>query len=283
MFTIFANYFNTSHMVRSILLWIFTFFFTVGIAVYQRTTGPTYPVKGKTSIANTAIDYQLLRSHGGETDAPIDLIIPNSTVTGKVIFRKFKSSDPYTTLEMVRHADTLRATLPNQPPAGKLEYKIMLSDGTKEITLQENPTVIRFKGAVPNYYLIPHIILMFFAMMFSTRTGLEMLFKGKQVVAYTTVTLITLLIGGLILGPIVQEYAFGDFWTGWPFGHDMTDNKTLVAFVFWLIAYIKVRKKKKARGWVIAAAIILLAIYLIPHSMFGSELNYETGQVETGK
>jgi len=38
------------------------------------------------------------------------------------------------------------------------------------------------------------------------------------------------------LGPLVQLNAFGDLWTGWPFGGDWTDNKTLFAFIFWVIA-----------------------------------------------
>jgi hypothetical protein len=87
----------------------------------------------------------------------------------------------------------------------------------------------------------------------------------------------------MILGPVVQKYAFGEFWAGWPFGKDLTDNKTLVAFVAWIIAVVRLRKNKEKRGWALAAAIILLAIYLIPHSMFGSELDYSTGDIGTGK
>src|SRR5665811_2160622 len=29
----------------------------------------------------------------------------------------------------------------------------------------------------------------------------------------------------------------GDLWTGWPFGGDWTDNKTLFAFVFWVCLF----------------------------------------------
>ncbi len=43
-----------------------------------------------------------------------------------------------------------------------------------------------------------------------------------------------LVLGGFLLGPIVQKYAFGAFWTGWPFGEDLTDNKTAVAVLAWL-------------------------------------------------
>lgn len=270
-------------MIKSVLIWIFTLLFTIGIAIYQRTTGPTYPVDGTVTLADKEVEYELLRSHGGKTDAPIRIGIPDKDIQGKVTYKRFNTDDKRTALEMKRSDGELYATLPHQPPAGKLVYDVYLTYQDKEVKLTDESVVIRFKGAVPDYILIPHIIFMFTAMLFSTRAGIEAILRRKRVLAYTIVTLITLFFGGLILGPIVQKYAFGDFWTGWPFGQDLTDNKTLVSFLFWLVAFFKVRKNKNHRTWVIIASIVLLAIYLIPHSMFGSELNYESGQVETGK
>jgi hypothetical protein len=90
-------------------------------------------------------------------------------------------------------------------------------------------------------------------------------------------------LGGIILGPIVQKYAFGAYWTGWPIGKDLTDNKTAVAFLFWVIATYKLFKDRDKSVMAIIAMIILLAIYLIPHSMFGSELNYDSGKINTSK
>ncbi len=84
----------------------------------------------------------------------------------------------------------------------------------------------------------------------------------------------------MILGPIVQKYAFDAYWTGWPFGQDLTDNKTLAAFVLWVAAYFQVKFNPKKRGWVIAAAVLLLAVYLIPHSMFGSEIDFTQETIE---
>ena len=78
----------------------------------------------------------------------------------------------------------------------------------------------------------------------------------------------------MIFGPIVQKFAFNAFWTGWPWGHDLTDNKTIVAFIFWLIALIRLIKNKEKRGWALVASIVLLVIYLIPHSVLGSEIDY---------
>ncbi|MEI6614889.1 MAG: hypothetical protein WCL37_08320, partial [Chrysiogenales bacterium] len=84
--------------------------------------------------------------------------------------------------------------------------------------------------------------------------------------------------GGLILGPLVQKYAFGAFWTGFPLGHDLTDSKTLLAVMVWLGAFFL---RKKSRWWTLLATVLMIVIYLIPHSLLGSELNYQTGKVET--
>jgi len=78
----------------------------------------------------------------------------------------------------------------------------------------------------------------------------------------------------MILGPIVQKYAFGEFWTGFPNGTDLTDNKTLIAFIGWLIALVAVIKTKKQKFWVGCATVVMFAIFLIPHSVMGSELDY---------
>ncbi len=44
----------------SIFWWVFSVIFTLAIAYYQRTTGPTYPVRGKITINNQEIKYKLL-------------------------------------------------------------------------------------------------------------------------------------------------------------------------------------------------------------------------------
>jgi MFS family permease len=124
---------------------------------------------------------------------------------------------------------------------------------------------------------------MFAAMVLSLRTGLAGLRKEEGLKAYAWITFLTLFTGGMILGPVVQYYAFGAFWTGFPTGHDLTDNKTLIAIVFWIAALIAVHRSEKGRFFVIAASIVLIAVYLIPHSLLGSELDYEEydGQISS--
>lgn len=268
---------------KSILWWIFSILFTLSIAYYQRTTGPTYPVRGKVEVNDQVLKYKLLTSN--DSDKPAQIYIKGSIegIKGYIDYRKYKSNAEWIRVDFIPQENKLLAELPQQPPAGKLSYRVVLKDDNQTFDITEEPVVIRFKGPVPAFVLYPHILLMFLAMLFSTRTGIEAIIKGDKTFSYTKITLVLLLFGGMILGPVVQKYAFGEFWTGWPFGKDLTDNKTLVAFVAWIIAVIRLRKNSEKRGWALAAAVILLAVYLIPHSMFGSELDYSTGEIGTGE
>lgn len=259
---------------RNLIYWIIAVVLTLVMVVYQRMTGPTQPVRGKVELGNETIKYKLIRTYGGADDAEITINDPTEKLSGTITYKRFKSFDSLTTVPMGHQGGKLVAHIPHQPPAGKVEYWITLSDGTTEKTLTEEPVIIRFKGHVPDYILIPHILFMFFAMLFSTRTGVEAIVKGKRTLRYSIVTMVLLIIGGLILGPIVQKFAFGAYWTGWPFGHDLTDNKTALAFIFWAIAVYQLIKNPEKRGWAIAAAVVTSLVYLIPHSVLGSEIDH---------
>jgi len=267
---------------ESVLLWVFAFVFTVGIAYYQRTTGPTYPIKGEVEIAGEKISYKLIRSDNitGDTEkSEIRITAKNKEISGEYIFKRYKSHDEWTTSNLRRDGDDLVVEIPRQPMAGKVEYQVILKHKNDIIRLTEEPVIMRFKGIVPMFALLPHIIFMFLAMVFSTRAGMEAIFKGKRVLSLTKWTLILLAIGGLILGPVIQKYAFDAYWTGWPFGTDLTDNKTIVAFIFWLAAFFMIKKKQKI-VYAIVAAVVLIVVYMIPHSALGSEIDHrETEQI----
>ena len=44
--------------------------------------------------------------------------------------------------------------------------------------------------------------------------------------------------------------------------------------IFWIVAVWRARNQAKGRIWIIIAAAALLLVYLIPHSVLGSELDY---------
>ncbi len=261
-------------MKQSILLWFTAFILTLGIAVYQRMTGPTYPINGTYEINDKVYSYKLLRTHGGNSDC--EIIVPvNNDVKGFLYYKRYKTNDDYTKVEMANKNGFLSGYLPHQPPAGKLKYFIELDyKRQKRIVPQGDNVVIRFKGDVPLVVLIFHVIAMFGAMLLSVRTGLEVFNKEAKVRKLTILTLLFLFVGGFILGPIVQKYAFGVYWAGFPFGFDLTDNKTAITFFGWLAAFLFYNKVKAPKYLALAASILLIVIYLIPHSVMGSELDY---------
>ena len=118
-------------------------------------------------------------------------------------------------------------------------------------------------------------------MLLSTRTGLEYFNDPGKFKKLTIYKFVFLIIGGFILGPIIQHYAFGAFWTGFPFGHDLTDNKVLIAFIFWLAALVAVFKSKRPLRYVVIASVVTFIVFLIPHSLLGSELDYNEMDEQT--
>ncbi len=258
----------------NVIFWLIAIVITTLSFVYQRTTGPTYPVRGNVELNKHDISYRLIRSYDGGDDAPVIIEVPCEEIKGSFRYKRYPSYDEWIVASLIRHGDTLIAYIPHQPAAGKVKYLITLYDSDSSVELTEEPVIIRFRGQVPGWAVMPHILLMFLAMVFSARAGIEAIRGGNGIRWMTYAAIITLIMGGLIFGPIMQKYAFGEFWTGWPFGTDLTDNKTAVAFIFWVVATIAVWKNPRHRTWVIVAAAVTLIIYLIPHSLLGSEIDF---------
>ncbi|MBC8213824.1 MAG: hypothetical protein ISR90_02850 [Candidatus Marinimicrobia bacterium] len=256
---------------NSAILWILAIIFTLSFVVYQKKTGPTYPVSGTKKISGHSISYKLLRSEDVNKDVGVEVSIADSSFAGFIRHKRFRSHDNWEDIPMVWANGKLAGTLPALSElAGKRIYEVFINNQS----LTEEPVIIRFKGHVPLYILIPHILFMFTAMLLSTRTGFEALFRNISTYKMAYITTVSLFIGGIVLGPIVQKFAFDAFWTGWPWGHDLTDNKTIVAMIMWVIAFVRLRKNPQSRWVVLTATIVLIAIYLIPHSALGSEFDY---------
>jgi hypothetical protein len=256
--------------LQTILIWFFAFVFTSCLAIYQRMSGPTYPIRGKVIVNSEEIKYQLLRTSDAPGDQKLEIKVTDTSIKGEFTYRRFKSLDNWTVVPMTREGENLVAFVPHQAPAGKVMYFITLN----KIQLNPEPTILRYKGAVPLWVIIPHVFFIFLAMFFGVATLLEAVFKRKNVYLLTWLTVVSFFVSGIILGPLMQEYAFGVLWTGWPFGHDLTDNKTLASLIIWIIALVILRKNRENRIWPIIAFVVMLVVFLIPHSVLGSEIDY---------
>lgn len=265
---------TTDSVWSSFLRWVLAALVTLPFLVFQRRTGPTYPVRGVAEVAGMSVAYRLPRSATVGAEALVRIPAPDSTITGTLVYRRFRSPDPWTAQPLQREGGLLLGRLPELPPAGKVMYLVRLRAGEQELQLTEKPVVLRYKGRVPLAVLLPHVLFITMAMLLSNRTGLEAMTRSGKPRLFMGATILLFIVGGLVLGPIVQKMAFGAYWTGFPFGHDLTDNKTLVALLGWIGAWVASRGGRQRRGWVIAAAVVMIAVYLIPHSLLGSELDF---------
>jgi hypothetical protein len=271
-------------------LWILAVVAMLVAAVHQRSTGPTYPLRGETEMGGETVRYALIRSETTTTDARVQIPDPGLAVGGHLAYRRYPVAEPFTLVPLERSDDALVAHLPRQPAAGKMEYHLVLEGPAGPVripaTADQDP-ILRYKDPVPVAALLPHVILMFLAMLIGVRAGLGALMGRTEArrLAWSALGLMT--VGGMILGPVVQKYAFGAFWTGFPLGYDLTDNKTLLMWLVWVgacgalgLRWAGARRERFGRAAVVVATVLMLAVYLVPHSMRGSQLDYE--QLEQG-
>ena len=237
--------------MKKSVYWLLAVVITLVLSVYQRMTGPTYPKKVAVELNGGRYKVKLPRSGVQQDEFVVLKDIPSDAKA------------------------QWQAALPVQPVAGKLQYYITI-DG-KDYPADE-PVVIRFRNDVPASILIPHILLMFGAMLLAVYTFL-LVITHKAYAKWLRLTVALLFIGGFILGPLVQHAAFGPWWTGFPYGTDLTDNKTLLSFLFFVAALVTL--KWKYNKWVVCLAVLfMILIFSIPHSVYGSEYDYDKQELK---
>ncbi len=286
------------------ILWTLAVVITVVAVLYQRATGPTYPKRGSITVEGQEWGYRLVRSDYSDTDARVVLPSPPTGVQATLNWRRYPTSEEFTPVPLAFHPEeyvkggddgAMVAVLPKQPAAGKLEYYLDVQIGDQKLRIPEAVAagttsadgtakgeeyiIIRYKDRVPDMILWPHIVMMFFSLLVGMRAGLAAVFAPSDMRKLAWFTLACLTIGGMMLGPIVQKYAFGHYWTGYPNGTDLTDNKMLIQWIAWILACGVIGFKAKPKEGVgkitvVVAAIVMTGVYMIPHSMRGSELDY---------
>jgi len=197
----------------TVALWVAAFLVTVALAFFQRTTGPSYPVRGKMVGADgRSISYRLPRSNEGRDRLTISIPSPSASGRAAVVWRRYPTDEVFQAVTMERTpSGSLQAFIPRQPAAGKVEYTVRVETGGDVLQIPPGETVVaRFRDPVPAGVLVPHILAMFASMLVSTRALFEVLRPGGPRGGRFVLTAMGLLIvGGLLLGPLVQKFAFG--------------------------------------------------------------------------
>lgn len=187
------------------------------------------------------------------------------------------------------------ATLPHYPKASKAWYYIeterMTAGGEVKVTLPDKdsgtfkPIMLKYEGKVPVYIIIPHVLCNFGAIFFAALTLFSAIDvrKGKKLlkesIKFPFLTFILLFLGFLPFGIAMNWFAFGATWEAFPFGKDVTDNKSQIILLFWLATLILVKGTIFGKGetknlvsdggyfnMVIITVLVTIAMFAIPHS-----------------
>ena len=260
-------------MHRGTALWIAAVAATAAAGWWQWRSGPSYPYRSRATLGGADVRVALPRSH--LTTSPARAAVPGlpAGAAGTVYWRRVTSGGRFAAVPLRPDGSTLAAVIPVQPRGTCVEYFLEVTAGEGGLRLpprSPDTVVLRYRDPIPASLLVAHIAVMFLAMLFGVRAGLAAVWESDGHRLLTILALAALTVGGFVLGPIVQKAGFGDFWTGVPFGWDLTDNKTLVAWIGWAAAAVaSARQRRRARWVVVLALIVMLGAFLVPHSVVG--------------
>jgi hypothetical protein len=178
--------------------------------------------------------------------------------------------------------------LPELEKGKRIEYGFIIRGaGAGTDTRSETGAfLLKYKGEVSPTVLVLHILCMFAAFFFVVLClfGALAILRGREgispTVANTRWVLLFTFIGGWPLGFALNQQRFGTLWEGFPFGYDITDNKTQLMFVFWLVAMILAWSSFRGRdprrdiagpkafaAAVLICVLVSFILFLVPHSL----------------
>ncbi len=273
-------------MTRSkvVAVWVLTILCTACLLVYQRVTGPTYPIRVHSQIGGAEVSGKLIRTHFTNGPASVEITAPQAK--GSIlIWRLYPTQNAWSETEMVRRGDVFSATLPQLPQAGKVEYYVKVTgpSGTG-VTPAEGSAILRYKGETPAWLVVIHVLFMFLGPFFAFRAATGLLFGDKNPSKWLPALVFFLSVGGFILGPWMQLLSFGALWTGWPVGEDLTDTKTLIAIAGWIVAFVADHRQLSWNRYAFwGAMLIMLTVFIIPHSVRGSQIDWSKQSAKSSK
>jgi len=242
------------------------------------------------------IDHYTVPKKEGEGDAqiPVKVIGANKVkLFYKIEEREFRSVD-MTPRE--GESDVFVASIPHHKKGTKAWYYIEAQkqiDGTKltaslpdRNSTNFDPILLKFEGAVPPYIIFSHVFSNFAAIFFSVLAVWKAvdLKKGKSTlkrsVVFSLLTFIFLFLGFFVIGCALNYFAFGALWEAFPFGSDVTDSKSQIVLLSWLVTLFLVKgtilgknpsknsvSEKTYSTMVIISFVVTVVMYLIPHSL----------------
>ncbi len=267
-----------------VLRYVIAMLLTVVLLGFARQTSTRHPEQFEVKANGITFAHKTVTESFGEPPVIKLGASATNTVRALVSYSEIRGG-PYKKMEMAVTEYGYITDLPALEKGHKWFYHIeAMQDNMKIMQIPpESDQFIKFKGHVSRAVLIPHILFMFAVIFFGILAVFTAIDYGRgkgnlsRSVLFLLLTLISAFLGGFLFGPMVTYQAFGEGWGGWPFGHDWTDTKTEILFLFWLVTFImawgglkgdKISVSPRAySALVLASFVVTLITFLIPHSI----------------
>jgi len=278
---------NRKRAVRIIL----GFILTVALLWMSRSLSTRKPHDLVVERSGFRIEHRTVTEQVGPGSPDLSLTVKGDGAIEPVVRYREGKEETLRTVVMTDGGDGMwRTALPEFEKGTKIYYALELlrGGGTVARIPEEDGSFlfIKYKGKVSAIVLTLHILFMFASFYFMVQSLWSAIgiLAGRawkaEAVRHARWVLISSFIGGWPLGFILNYQAFGVVWEGFPFGYDVTDNKTQIMFVFWLVSLLLVRGSFLGRGEerdtlgargfayaLMVSFIVSLSLFIVPHSL----------------
>jgi hypothetical protein len=265
--------------------------------VFAKKTAMVRSVQEVAEGNGMLIEHQTVAKQVGDEIPVISAKVEGASEVN--LFYKIGKDVDYQTVKMDQKPEggnIFIASLPLQPKATKawyfLEAVSQREEGDVKLTLPEKgsgdfaPLLLKYEGEVPPMIIFLHIVCVFGAIFFS---GLALLSavdikRGKETlkkaVKFPLATFVLLFLGFVPFGIAMNYFAFGATWEAFPFGWDVTDNKSQILLLVWLFTLFLAKGTLLGKGesrnlvsdrgfatWVMISFIVGVLIFGVPHSL----------------
>ena len=291
-----VNGLQTKWKVMKSLKILIAILFTVLLLGYARKTTMVRTVHKVVEQSGIVINHHTVPKQVGDEIPVISARVTGTSLVSLIY--KIGQEGKFIRVPMNHAPDeekVFTASLPHFPKATKVWYYIeatkMSTDGEVGVTLPDNndpdfkPILLKYEGVVPVYIIIPHVLCNFAAIFFAALTLFSAIdvrrgkMSLKEAIKFPLITFILLFLGFIPFGIAMNWFAFGITWEAFPFGRDVTDNKSQIILLFWLVTLILVKGNLLGKGedenlvskrgyftMVVITLIVTIAMYAIPHS-----------------
>jgi len=236
----------------------------------QRLISSELPLTVDQEWAGRRIASTLEQVHVGPGGQRLSVSGGDADWTGELIWRPVAGEAAFARMPLRNLGSLITGEIPAQARGRRAEYRLEIETPAGLLRLPAQGTLVtRFRGATPLALGLAHILLLALGLLLAMRAGLEALALGDHAQRFAWGSFLCVLAGGLVVGPLMKHYAYGLLWAGPPRGLDSTDSKTLVLALAWLLPLILRARGRRARRWIVVAALLSLLAFLVPHSTFG--------------